>query len=79
MDGSEAHASWHFVLLIFVFFAILRSMEWTAPDYQNSLVFMNETGKHFLCASPNEEHDMKNSASDVHVQHKILMIPQPTN
>ena len=45
MAGSEAHGSWHCVLSIFVIFAILRGMEWPAPDYQNFLVFMNETRK----------------------------------
>ena len=29
--------------------------------------------------SPYEEHDVKSSASDVNVQHKIWMLPQPTN
>ena len=47
MAGSEAHGLWHCVLLIFDFFAILQSMEWPAPDYQNSPVFMNETGQIF--------------------------------
>ena len=42
MAGSEAHGSRHCVSSIF---AILRSMEWPAPDYQNSLVFKNETGQ----------------------------------
>ena len=45
MAGSEAHGSWHCVSSIFAIFAILRSMEWPAPDYWNSLVFINETGK----------------------------------
>ena len=45
MAGSEAHGSWYYVSSIFAIFAILRSMEWPAPYYQNSLVFMNETGK----------------------------------
>ena len=40
MDRSEVHGSRHSVLSIF---AILRSMEWPMLDYQNSLVFMNET------------------------------------
>ena len=30
-------------------------------------------------ASAHEEHDVKTSASDVHVQHKIWMLPKPTN
>ena len=37
-----------FVELCFVnfcIFPILRSMEWPAPDYHKSLVFMNETGQ----------------------------------
>ena len=42
MDGSEAHGSWHCVSLIFTFSVNLRSMEWPATYYQNSLVFMNE-------------------------------------
>ena len=41
MAGSEAQGLWYFVLLVFAIFAILRSMEWPAPDYQNSLFFMN--------------------------------------
>ena len=41
MAGSEAHGLWHCVLSMFV---ILRSMDCPTPDYQNSLVFMNETG-----------------------------------
>ena len=45
MAGSEAHSLWHYILLIFAIFVILRSMEWPAPDYQKSLIFMNETGK----------------------------------
>ena len=45
MAGSEAHGSWHCVSSIFVIYAILRSREWPKPDYQNSLVFMNETRK----------------------------------
>ena len=43
MDGSGAHGSWHDVLSIFTIFTILQSMEWPVPDYQKSLVFMNET------------------------------------
>ena len=71
MARSEAHGSWHCVSSIFAFFAILRSMECPASDYQNSLVFMSETGIFFPGASPHEEHDMKMSAPDIHVQHKI--------
>ena len=74
MDRLEVHS-----LSIFALFAIMWSMEWPAPDYQNSLVFMNETGFFFPGASPHEEHDVKTSASDVHVQHKIWMLPRPTN
>ena len=33
-------------------FSILRSMEWPAPDYQKSLVFINETRKKFPGSSP---------------------------
>ena len=40
---------------------------------------MNETEKKFTVASTHEEHDVKTPASDVHVQHKIWMLPQPTN
>ena len=43
MARSEAHGSWHWVLLLFAIFTILRISEWLATDYQNSLVFMNET------------------------------------
>ena len=42
MAGSEAHGLWYCISSIF---AILRSMEWPVPDYQNSLVFVNETGQ----------------------------------
>ena len=42
MSGSETHSLWHCVSSVFVIFAILQSMEWPAPDYRNSLVFMNE-------------------------------------
>ena len=45
MAGSEATSSWLCVSSIFAIFAILQSMECPAPDYQNSRVFMNETGK----------------------------------
>ena len=45
MAGSEAPGYWHCVSLIFVIFTTLRSMEWLAPDYQNYLVFINETGQ----------------------------------
>ena len=38
---------WHCVSSFFAIFAILRSREWPAPDYQNSLVFMNETIQNF--------------------------------
>ena len=38
----------------------------------------NQT-KSFPGAYPHEEHDVKMSASDVHVQNKIWMLPQPTN
>ena len=79
MAGSEAHGLWHCVLSIFAIIAILRRLEWPALDYQNYLVFKNETGKNFLGASPHEEHDTKTSESDVHVQHKTWMLPQPTN
>ena len=44
MDRSEAHGSWHCVSSIFAIFAILRSMGWPTPDYQNSLVLINEIG-----------------------------------
>ena len=44
MVGLEAHGLLLCVLLVFAIFAILQSMEWPAPDYQNSLDFMNETG-----------------------------------
>ena len=47
MAGLEAHGPWHCVSSIFAIFAILRSMEWPAPDYHNSLVFMDETGQKF--------------------------------
>ena len=43
MARSEAHGSWHCVLLIFAFLAILRIMDEPTPDYQNSFVFTNET------------------------------------
>ena len=43
MDRSEDHGSWHCVLSILAIFAILRSMELPTLDYQNSLVFINET------------------------------------
>ena len=45
MARLEAHGSWHYVSSVFAIFAILRSMEWPAPDYQNSLFFINETGQ----------------------------------
>ena len=79
MTGSEANGSWHFVLSIFAIFTILRSSEWPAPDYQNSLVFVNEIKKIYPVGSTHEEHDAKTSVSEVHVQHKIWMLPQPTN
>ena len=45
MAGSGAHGSWHFVSSIFAIFAILQSMGWSALDYHNYIVFMNETGQ----------------------------------
>ena len=48
MAGSEAHSLWHCVLSIYAIFAVLRSMECPTPDYQNSLVFRNETGQTFV-------------------------------
>ena len=48
MAGLEAHDSWHCVSSILAIFTIMPSMEWPTPDYQNSLVFMNETGEMFL-------------------------------
>ena len=74
MDGSEAHGLWHCVSLIFLIFAILRNRNWPNLYYQNSFVFMNETGKSFPGASPHEEHDVKTSVSDLHAQHKIWML-----
>ena len=47
MAGSEVYGSWYCVLSIFAIFTILWSREWPTPDYQNSLVFMNETKKKF--------------------------------
>ena len=43
MAGLEVHGLWQCVSPIFAIISILRSMEWPAPDYHNSLVFMNET------------------------------------
>ena len=43
MARLEANGSWHCVSSTFAVFAILRSINWPAPDYQNSLIFMNET------------------------------------
>ena len=60
-------------------FATLWIMELPALDYQNSFVFMHETGNSFPGASPHEEHNVKTSAFYVHVQHEICMLPQPTN
>ena len=79
MAGSEAHGLWYCVLLIFEVFAILRSREWPVPDYQNSLFLLMKQEKLFPGASPHEEHDVNTSASDKRVQHKIWMLPQPTN
>ena len=45
MAESELYGSWHCVSSIFMILVILRSMEWPAPDYQKSLVFINETGE----------------------------------
>ena len=76
MAGLEAHGSWHSVSSIF---AIMQSTEWPATDYHNSLVFVNETRNFFPGASVHEKNDVKTSASDVYAQHKIWMLPQPTN
>ena len=55
-------------------------MDWPSTEYQKYLVFMNNTGyKGFPGATPHEEHDVKTSASDVHVQYKIWMLPLPTD
>ena len=35
--------------------------------------------KRFPVASPHEEHYVKTSESDVHIQHKIWTLTQPTN
>ena len=45
MAESELYGLWHCVSSIFMILVILRSMEWPAPDYQKSLVFINETGE----------------------------------
>ena len=79
MYGSEACGSWHCVLLIFAIFMIIWISEWTTPDYQNSIFLMNETRNVFPGDSHHEEHDVKTSGSDAHVQHEIWMLPRPNN
>ena len=78
MTGSEAHCSWHCVLSNFQFSRFCGV--WSGPRRMiRNLAFINETGIFFPGTSPHEEHDVKTSASDVHAQHKIWMLPQPTN
>ena len=80
MARSEAHGSWNFVVSIFAIFR--DSVEYGVARAGLSELYcfykLNQTKK-FPGASTYEEHDLKTSVSDVHVQHKICIFPLPTN
>ena len=83
MDGSEGARfvrHWRFYRYLSIF-VILPSMEWPRAGFnQNSLVFIwMKPKKSFPSAYAHEERNVITSESGVHVQHKIWILPQPTN
>ena len=76
---SEAHSSWHCVLSIFQFCDSAEyGVSWAILSELSCFYEWNWT-KGCPGSSPHEEHYVKMSASEVHVQRKIWMFPQPTN
>ena len=81
-NHGRARGAW-FVALSFIQFCNSRdSAEYGVAHArlsELSCFYERNQKKRFPAASPHKEHGVKTSASDVHVQHEIWMLPQPTN